>query len=62
MNIEDIKFSTDHYETSYRKKMLIGDYKDIRFITNYTDFSIITPISIWWAKKQITWRFKALLN
>ena len=62
MKKNDITWSIHQYERNYRKKMLSGHYDGQAFIADYYDYLWITPLSIWWAKINIFWRFKALLN
>lgn len=62
MNKKEIKFTTSQYEYSYHSTMLIGDYNGQIFITNFYNYSIITPISLRWAKTKLIWRFKAMFN
>jgi len=57
-----IEYHKEGYEYSYHKAMLIGDYKGQRFIADFRDFSIYTPVSLYLARKKIEWSFKALFG
>lgn len=56
-----IKYTIDHYETSYHKCMLIGHCESITMVTSFRNFSWITPMSLRFAKWRLERRFKALL-
>ena len=57
----DIKYTIDHYETSFHKCMLVGHCENLTFVTNFRNFSWITPMSLRFAKWRLERRFKAIL-
>ena len=63
MKKNNINWSTCGYDGySYRKTMLKGTFLNQVFISDFYDHLWITPISIWWAKIKVYWRFKALFG